>query len=759
MKLFKREKISCLDDFFCSLDARSAKGAFFYRICGYSDEIRSFIKKYYEAARKSGVIIEGKIANPDEKNLTYYEEIMGMQFQLELNFILTSLKKWMPRMTEYARKNVALSLYTALCGLKKAGKNDNMLKNAYIKFMCWMYYKFERIANQLGQNELPKILYEGDISNYELILISVLVNSGCDVILLQYNGDENYLKLDPQSAKSDLLQMNGLTAFPKEFCLKQIMKEIQNDMNRERLYGAKPEVMNCTNAWITGKGLDDFRTGSTIRGNDNRLFYNCFYRINGVEDKLIYVNELHQFFIELKNSGRNIVVVDETIPKPTMEEIASVNRKNYANQDQVLLDLANNIKFIGNMELQRLMVKAFIDILLEDNERQEMNVNKLTNKAVYLICWLKRYQNQLFANWKMPEVSCFIHMGACQNEVEATFIRMLARLPVDVLVLKPNHDEACLVSDKMLYELTYSEGMVVKKFPVDNAALNIGTAAFHAERELDGVLYQDTGLYRNQQYSKANIICLQTMYEEIKILWDQELKYRPNFSTVADTVNIPVIYAKVSGVKNGDTPQYWQDIKTLLTEDTIFIDKAPYINRMEVNPVKAHATEFFRNGKLQKGKIKSHTCYQYSFLREEIQDYILSKLQMLIDRKLIKGTFENGTEYTIISTVLNLPKDIVRLLQKFDFTKKNPKIVYINTKEEVMSLEDSIMMAFLNLIGFDIVFFVPTGYQSIEKYYNEKTMEEHQIGEYVYDLNVPNMATISLATRPKWRDRIFKRGR
>ena len=132
---------------------------------------------------------------------------------------------------------------------------------------------------------------------------------------------------------------------------------------------------------------------------------------------------------------------------------------------------------------------------------------------------------------------------------------------------------------------------------------------------------------------------------------------------------------------------------------------------------------------------------------------------MLIDRKLIKGTFENGTEYTIISTVLNLPKDIVRLLQKFDFTKKNPKIVYINTKEEVMSLEDTIMMAFLNLVGFDIVFFVPTGYQSIEKYYNEKTMEEHQIGEYVYDLNVPNMAMVSLATRSKWRDRIFKRGR
>ena len=56
--------------------------------------------------------------------------------------------------------------------MRRNGKTENMLKNAYIKFMCWLYYKFERIVNQLGENELPKILYEGDISNYELMLIT-----------------------------------------------------------------------------------------------------------------------------------------------------------------------------------------------------------------------------------------------------------------------------------------------------------------------------------------------------------------------------------------------------------------------------------------------------------------------------------------------------------------------------------------------------------------------------------------------------------
>ena len=157
-----------------------------------------------------------------------------------------------------------------------------------------------------------------------------------------------------------------------------------------------------------------------------------------------------------------------------------------------------------------------------------------------------------------------------------------------------------------------------------------------------------------------------------------------------------------------------------------------------------HATEFYKNGKLQRNKIKIHSKYQYDILREDIQELILDKLQLLIERKLIKGIGESGVEYTVVAQVLNLPKEIIRLIQKFDFTKKNPKLIYINTTEKMISLEDSILVAFLNLVGFDIVFFVPTGFQSVEKYLNNSIIEEHQIGEYKYDLHVPNFDNLSL---------------
>lgn len=756
--MFTHNKIKNLNDFFVERDSRPDKGVYFYRINGYTEEIGQFIQRYYEAARLSGVIIEGRIPNPDEKNLAYYEEIMGLDFRMSPDFIAQSLRKWLPRMNDYQRGTVARSLFDTLSALRKTGKNDNMLKNAYIKFMCWLYYKFERIVNMLGESKIPKILYEGDISNYELLLVSVLSNAGCDVVLLQYGGDAKYRILDADNRQSDNLELPNMRAFPQDFNLKWIRAKIQEALNNERIYGVKPQILNCTNAWIEGKGFADFKKSTSVRGDDPRLFYNCFYRINGVEDKITYANDLYQLQLELVNSQRRVVIVDECIPKPSMEEIGAVRRRNYVRQDEMLMDLSANIQYTANIELQRVMVKAFLDVLLVEAKEPDMNLNKLTNKAVYMLCWLKRYQKKLFANWKMPEVGCFIHMGPCKDENEALFLRILARMPVDVLILNPNLNAACCVKDTLLYELQFTEALPIKCYPQQSADLQMGTAAYHAERELDGLMYQDTGIYRNYQYDKAVSVTLQTMYEEIQILWKEELKFRPNFSTENGVVTLPVIFAKVSGVKDGMVPKYWSAVKGLMTEDSFLVKNVPYIDPAAVNPMKAHAVEFLKNGRIQRRRIKEHPNYPYSFLREEIQEHIFDKLQLLIESKLIKGTFENGTEYTIVATILNMPKDIVRLIQKFDFTKKNPKLIYVNTGEKMISLEDTILTAFLNLAGFDVIFFVPTGYQNVERFFNKRLMEEHQIGEYVYDLQVPNMALVSSNTRPSWRDKLFRRG-
>ena len=109
--MLRRTSIEKLDDYFIDLGKRKNKGIYFYRINGYNRQIHEFIQRYYETARLSGVIIEGKLQNPDTNNLAYYNEIMGNDFQMSMGFMMSSLKKWLPRMNDSQRENVAGSIY------------------------------------------------------------------------------------------------------------------------------------------------------------------------------------------------------------------------------------------------------------------------------------------------------------------------------------------------------------------------------------------------------------------------------------------------------------------------------------------------------------------------------------------------------------------------------------------------------------------------------------------------------------------------
>lgn len=740
--MFQLGRIEKLHDYFSACSRRREQAVFFYRVAGYSGEVAAFLTQYDQAARTNGVVIEGRIPNPDPKQLDYLAEMMGSDFQLDADFLTQKLTRWLPRLTGAQREAVVTAMTATLQDLQAHGKNENMLRNAYIKYMCWLYYKFERILGRLGGDELPKILYDGTVSSYELQLLVILARAGADIILLERAGDAGYLRCDPTSQYAQLYQAPGLTPFPADFSLRQLREQGRQQAERQKLYGAPAGIAPCTNAWMKTPDVKEILTAVRARGDDPKLFYNAFVVQYGVEDKLLFPSDMVAFYQQLKREGRKVCLENGRLPPPTPEEIAAVRRRNHQTAEQLAADLAANLQYPNNQQLQTLMRQAFLDVVLEEDKAVGGNLNRLLNKAVYLVAWMKRYQKDLFQNWQAPEVGVFILFGACSGDNEALFLRLLAKLPVDVLVLLPDLNAPCVLKDPALLDLHKEHSLPMTDFPVEPSQMRVRTAAYQAEREMDSILYQNTGLYRAKQHQKAEAVTLQTMYEEIGLLWDQELKYRPGFAAEGDTVTVPVLLEKICGIKDGPILPYWLEIKKLVTPETTLVTKLPWQTGLEANPMKPYATQFLRQGRLQREKIKQHKDYPYGILRPEIQDYLLDKLQVLLDEKLIAGTYQNGTEYTIVSTILGLPKDLLRRIQNFDFTKKNPKLIIISTTEETLSLEDSILVAFLNLVGFDILFFVPTGYQSIEKYFQKPFANEHQLGPYRYDLQVPDFRTL-----------------
>lgn len=740
--MFQLGRIEKLHDYFSACSRRREQAVFFYRVAGYSGEVAAFLTQYDQAARTNGVVIEGRIPNPDPKQLDYLAEMMGSDFQLDAGFLTQKLTRWLPRLTGAQREAVVTAMTATLQDLQAHGKNENMLRNAYIKYMCWLYYKFERILGRLGGDELPKILYDGTVSSYELQLLVILARAGADIVLLERAGDAGYLRCDPTSQYAGLYQAPGLTPFPADFSLRQLREQGRQQAERQKLYGAPAGIAPCTNAWMKTPDGKEILTAVRARGDDPKLFYNAFVVQYGVEDKLLFPSDMVAFYQQLKREGRKVCLENGRLPPPTPEEIAAVRRRNHQTAEQLAADLAANLQYPNNQQLQTLMRQAFLDVVLEEDKAVGGNLNRLLNKAVYLVAWMKRYQKDLFQNWQAPEVGVFLLFGACSGDNEALFLRLLAKLPVDVLVLLPDLNAPCVLKDPALLDLHKEHSLPMTDFPVEPSQMRVRTAAYQAEREMDSILYQNTGLYRAKQHQKAEAVTLQTMYEEIGLLWDQELKYRPGFAAEGDTVTVPVLLEKICGIKDGPILPYWLEIKKLVTPETTLVTKLPWQTGLEANPMKPYATQFLRQGRLQREKIKQHKDYPYGILRPEIQDYLLDKLQVLLDEKLIAGTYQNGTEYTIVSTILGLPKDLLRRIQNFDFTKKNPKLIISSTTEETLSLEDSILVAFLNLVGFDILFFVPTGYQSIEKYFQKPFANEHQLGPYRYDLQVPDFRTL-----------------
>lgn len=740
--MFQLGRIEKLHDYFSACSRRREQAVFFYRVAGYSGEVAAFLTQYDQAARTNGVVIEGRIPNPDPKQLDYLAEMMGSDFQLDAGFLTQKLTRWLPRLTGTQREAVVTAMTATLQDLQAHGKNENMLRNAYIKYMCWLYYKFERILGRLGGDELPKILYDGTVSSYELQLLVILARAGADIVLLERAGDAGYLRCDPTSQYARLYQAPGLTPFPADFSLRQLREQGRQQAERQKLYGAPAGIAPCTNAWMKTPDVKEILTAVRARGDDPKLFYNAFVVQYGVEDKLLFPSDMVAFYQQLKREGRKVCLENGRLPPPTPEEIAAVRRRNHQTAEQLAADLAANLQYPNNQQLQTLMRQAFLDVVLEEDKTVGGNLNRLLNKAVYLVAWMKRYQKDLFQNWQAPEVGVFLLFGACSGDNEALFLRLLAKLPVDVLVLLPDLNAPCVLKDPALLDLHKEHSLPMTDFPVEPSQMRVRTAAYQAEREMDSILYQNTGLYRARQHQKAETVTLQTMYEEIGLLWDQELKYRPGFAAEGDTVTVPVLLEKICGIKDGPILPYWLEIKKLVSPETTLVTKLPWQTGLEANHMKPYATQFLRQGRLQREKIKQHKDYPYGILRPEIQDYLLDKLQVLLDEKLIAGTYQNGTEYTIVSTILGLPKDLLRRIQNFDFTQKNPKLIIISTTEETLSLEDSILVAFLNLVGFDILFFVPTGYQSIEKYFQKPFANEHQLGPYRYDLQVPDFRTL-----------------
>ena len=751
--MYQRIHLDNMEDYFRPSSQRPAKGVYFTRVTVYNEEIQKHIERYLEQTLHLGTCVEGKIENPEGSQLAYYEEIMGMEYKLDERFFREQLEKWMPRIVADTRERIAKGFYEILTGMAQKGKNENMQKNAYIKYMCWLYYKFERVfVKNPGNTDVPKVLYQGYPNEYELTFLYVLSKTGCDVLLICTNGEEGYKKTDAAFVYSERILADG-TEFPKDFSVSQLKKQMVKRQQQSAFPVITTEKVIQTNTWIKGSVYEDVECPLHQRGTEKECFYNVFAGIYGVEEKNNYDTNLLQWKLRLEKDTS--IYLMEEMQKATYDEIKEIVRKSYENQTALIQHMVSQIVCVDK-KAEAYAKVSFIRVLEQETEKP---LQKLTNYAIELVCIIKRHLSIMFGNaWgTQKEKKLLLFYGDVKREVDRMFLEIMAGLPMDVVIINPEGKSELNIKSPLFFDKNFQDTMERKKFPTDIRNVQFETVAYQAEQELNQVLYQESGMYRNQQFKKAVPIILSNTYEEIGILWEEEAKYRPNFQAMEDKVIVPVIFSKVSGVLGGNVTEYWQTIAKLYSEEVFVIKEFPYLGN-EQNLWKEHTYQFLTEGKLLKEKVKNHKDYPFGFIRDAMQEYMLDKIQELLDSKVIEGMGRDGTEHLIVATLLNLDKVIIRQIQKYDFTKEVPKVLVIHTKETRASKEDAILLAYLSFVGFDIAIFAPTGYNGVEKYYTKPMMIEHQVGEYKYDLKIPNLKSIKRSSESIM-GRLFRRGR
>ena len=82
----------------------------------------------------------------------------------------------------------------------------------------------------------------------------------------------------------------------------------------------------------------------------------------------------------------------------------------------MIVDLAANLPSSAQVELQKEMQSAFVRVL-KRAAGEEKNLNRLTVRAVYLLCWIRRYQGDIFRGWKETDIPVVFKMGGCGSHI------------------------------------------------------------------------------------------------------------------------------------------------------------------------------------------------------------------------------------------------------------------------------------------------------------------------------------------------------
>lgn len=721
-----------LNTCFLPLDRRVPSQPCFFRLIGWDRETLALLERYRAQAGKNGVCLTD-LPNPTREETDRFYQEAGTQFSPNRALIDRQISLWLGQVRPDRRPALSEAVWNTLYLLQKQNVNGNILKNVYTKFMCWLRGPAGRALAGLGGAEPPKVLFQGDVSRHEVLFLHLLHQAGCDVWYLHFLSDASYNKADPEGRYSRLVAGANHEP-PPQPAPAPPPAPVPPPAPAARKQPAG-QVLGL-NQWVGGRPVwDALLLPLSQRGGEGGPS-NLFALMLGADQREVYRNRLFRLKRSLDESGRPWLLMDQRIQPPTPAETETFRVPGLARPAMVHA-LAERMP--RGLPWTQKAQKALALVM---ERHPEPNDSRFFNYSVRLACWLRRCAGQLFppnaSNGAYPPA--LLYYGPI-TEPEAALLWALAQMGADVLYISSQKTDVFETHflPHIWLEASFEDSLPPEPFPQREEKVRARTTAYDAQQELDHLLYSDTGMFRDRQFTRSQPVTLKTTYDEVGQLWPEEAQYRPSFRTEAGVVYVPNLFSKICGVEKGDLTLYWDHIHSMLTPGTYLITALPFLTPVGAEGISRNAAQaFLHNGRLDPRALTASRFYRYGYLPEDTQNYILEKIQALIDYDLI---VDGGPDLpaVMLSVLMNLDKELLRLLQSFDFTRAIPKLLIVDTTETLFSLEECVLLAFLNLVGFDIAVFTPTGYRNLEAHIRSDSFDTLIAGDYLYDLTVPDL--------------------
>jgi len=675
---------------------------------------------------------------------------------------------------------VMLNLYMT----NERSVNLSIIMNFVMKLLLWFVDYGKQVGKKSSYN--PKLIYWGSPKKHEVYFLILMSLIGCDVLVLNTSFNDMFDKVDKSNQYSYLIKKGGerqISAFPAKESIKVTQTRIEKSSSLvEEPTKLKGNTENDPAIVVKLKKSETIfeeifvpltkRSGYV--GGPYPILPAYFMRYIGVPGssddwEAEYYNSLYNLNNAFINSKSYLRFLDG-IPTPSAAESDLIPQRliGYPYKDRLeiieLLLQANILPQLNDQLLDNTVRKTFVDSVNLFAEKGSNNTSIVLNFSLKLVTWLNRYVPKLFTGCnRNKELSGegleyehnpkILYYGAIKPH-EIYLLNAFHKMGCDVLFIHPNEEgdlpfRAFDNNKLMTHMISYEHNLPLTTFPEGEKLIRKSTTAYKASKEIEEVIYnEEVGLFKPWQFESYSTqpVTLKTTFDELKILWGEPAKLRPEFKVQNKKVYVPNLFAKINGVDE-DLNSYWLNLKELSSApNTRLIEDVPF-TKISYTKQELYQSEYLLNdqGLFDELKVMKSEHYKFGYLKGHLQHFLIIKVNELLTAGMFLATVDDKLKLKIIMTILTMDDSLIRLIEVFDYPQEIPKVIVYDNEKESFNENDAILLAYFNLIGLDVVIFTPTNYKTVSQRIRPSLFDVHQLPLVKYDLTLPVLNSISAA--------------